>query len=85
MIICKEALKEPALKLYRPVSSFTDPRELKPRFEFSFPVQWPSVQDALQQLTGPVTAPSLESCIKQSRPRSRLDTVPRSRSQGHLR
>ena len=78
VIICKEALKEPALKLYRPVSSFTDPRELKPRFEFSFPVQWPLVQAAFTELGAPVTSAALEL-----RSRSRLK--PRSRSPKRVR
>ena len=47
VIICNETLLEKSLKLYRPLSAITDPRLLKPRASFSFPVQWPSVQRAL--------------------------------------
>ena len=50
VIICNEALLEKSLKLYRPLSAITDPRLLKPRCSFSFPVQWPAVQDAIWQL-----------------------------------
>ena len=50
VIICNETLLEKKLKLYRPLSAITDPRLLKPRCSFSFPVQWPSVQAGLQGL-----------------------------------
>lgn len=50
VIICNEALLEKSLKLYRPLSAIRDPRLLKPRCSFSFPVQWPLVQDAIWQL-----------------------------------
>ena len=50
VIICNETLLEKKLKLYRPLSAIRDPRLLKPRASFSFPVQWPLVQDGLQQL-----------------------------------
>ena len=51
VIICIEALSERKLKLYRcPVSGFTEPRLLKPRFSFSLPVKWPEVQASLQEL-----------------------------------
>ena len=50
VIICNETLLKRSLELYRPVSPITDPRLLKPRFSFSFPIQWPTVQDGLQQL-----------------------------------
>ena len=50
VIICNETLLEKSLKLYRPLSAITDPRLLKPRCSFSFPVQWPSVQRALWRL-----------------------------------
>jgi len=45
-----EALSERRLELYRPVSVFTDPRSLDPVCSFSFPVQWPLVQDALETI-----------------------------------
>jgi hypothetical protein len=41
---------ERRLKLYRPLSAIRDPRLLKPRCSFSFPVQWPLVQDAIWDL-----------------------------------
>ena len=48
VIILKENLgKTPlqsVLELYRPVSLFTEPRLLTPRFSFSAPYQWPTVQ-----------------------------------------
>ena len=47
VFILKETLSKRSLKLYRPVSRFTEPRELKPRFEFSVPFQWPLIQEAL--------------------------------------
>lgn len=50
VIICNETLLEKSLKLYRPLSVIRDPRLLKPRASFSFPVQWPLVQDAIWQL-----------------------------------
>ena len=48
VIICNETLLEKKLKLYRPLSAITDPRLLKPRFSFSFPVQWPAGRRALR-------------------------------------
>jgi Holliday junction resolvase len=44
VIIFKETLSKRSLKLYRPVSSFTDPRSLVSFASFSFPLQWPTVQ-----------------------------------------
>jgi len=56
VIILKENLgKTPlqsALKLYRPVSLFTDPRSLVPFASFSFPLQWPTVQQRILQELG---------------------------------
>jgi hypothetical protein len=43
----KETPSQRSLKLYRPVSVFTDPRSLKPRSSFSFPYHWPTVQQQL--------------------------------------
>ena len=48
VIILKETLSKRSLKLYRPVSSFTDPRSLVSFASFSFPLQWPLVQRHLQ-------------------------------------
>ena len=47
VFILKETLSKRSLKLYRPVSGFTDSRSLVPVFSFSFPVQWPTVQELL--------------------------------------
>ena len=47
VIILKETLLQKSLKLYRPVSGFTDSRSLVPVFSFSFPVQWPTLQELL--------------------------------------
>ena len=47
VIILKETLSKRSLKLYRPVSVFTDPRLLEPRARFSFPLQWPTVQQSI--------------------------------------
>ena len=63
VLICNETLKERSLKLYRPLSAITDPRLLKPRCSFSFPVQWPLVQAAFWDL--------LQLDARQSRSRSR--------------
>ena len=48
VIIFKETPLQRSLKLYRPVSVFTDPRTLVPFASFSFPLQWPLVQRHLQ-------------------------------------
>jgi hypothetical protein len=71
VFIFKETLSLRSLKLYRPVSVFTDPRELKPRFEFSFPVNWAQVQEHLLRDTAP------EQLVR-SRSRSRLKLRSRS-------
>ena len=47
VIILKETLSKRSLKLYRPVSSFTDPRSLVSFASFSFPIQWPTVQGTI--------------------------------------
>jgi Holliday junction resolvase len=52
VIILKETLSQRSLKLYRPVSVFTDPRSLEPRARFSFPLQWPTVQQTILQELG---------------------------------
>ena len=57
VIILKETLLQKSLKLYRPVSVFTDPRSLVPFASFSFPLQWPLVQQRiLQELALPPDA-----------------------------
>lgn len=65
VIICNETLLEKSLKLYRPLSAIRDPRLLKPSFVFSFPVKWPTVQDAIWEL--------LQLDAAEARPRSRED------------
>ena len=47
VFILEETPSKRSLKLYRPVSSFTDPRLLKPRFSFSANGQWMEVQQRL--------------------------------------
>lgn len=44
VIILKETPLQRVLKLYRPVSVFTDPRSLVPFASFSFPLDWPILQ-----------------------------------------
>ena len=57
VIILKETLLQKSLKLYRPVSVFTDARSLIPFASFSFPLQWPTVQGTiLQELALPPDA-----------------------------
>jgi len=57
VIILDETLSKRSLKLYRPVSSFTDPRSLVSFASFSFPLQWPTVQQRiLQELAQQETA-----------------------------
>jgi hypothetical protein len=50
VIILKETPLKRSLKLYRPLSVFTDPRLLVPSRSFSFPLQWPMVQEQLVSL-----------------------------------
>ena len=52
VIILKETLLQKSLKLYRPVSFFTDARSLVPFASFSFPLQWPTVQQRILQELG---------------------------------
>ena len=44
-----KTLSERTLKLYKPVSVFTDPRSLVSFASFSFPYQWPTVQQRILQ------------------------------------
>ena len=44
VFILEETPSQRLLKLYRPVSGFTDPRSLVPRFSFSATGQWSKVQ-----------------------------------------
>ncbi len=48
VIIFKETLSKRSLKLYRPVSVFTDPRSLVSFASFSFPLHWPQIQQQLE-------------------------------------
>ena len=50
VIICKEALSQRSLKLYRPLSAFSCPKKLKPSFVFPTPVSWSAFEDALWEL-----------------------------------
>jgi hypothetical protein len=45
----KETPSKATIKLYRPVSSFTDPRSLKPVASFSSRGQWPRIQEQLEK------------------------------------
>ena len=47
VIILDETLSKRSLKLYKPVSVFTDPRSLEPRCSFSAPFNWPRIQQQL--------------------------------------
>jgi hypothetical protein len=49
VIILDETLSKKLLKLYRPVSSFTDPRSLVSFASFSFPLQWPRIRETILQ------------------------------------
>ena len=49
VFILKETLSDSSLKLYRPVSRFTDPRSLKPVASFSSRGQWPAIQRQLEK------------------------------------
>lgn len=53
VFILEETLSKRSLKLYRPVSGFTDPRSLVSFASFSSTGQWPSVQHALLDQLGP--------------------------------
>ena len=47
VFILKETPSQRSLKLYRPVSVFTDPRSLEPRSSFSSTGQWIALQELL--------------------------------------
>ena len=47
VFILDETLSKRSLKLYRPVSVFTDPRSLVSFASFSFPLQWLTVQETI--------------------------------------
>ena len=65
VIICNETLLEKKLKLYRPLSAITDPRLLKPRCSFSFPVRWPRVKHAIWELLDLPAAKARSRSLKQ--------------------
>ena len=65
LLSSNETLLEKSLKLYRPLSAIRDARLLKPAFAFSFPVKWPTVQDAMWEL--------LQLDAAEARSRSRED------------
>ena len=52
VFILKETPSQRLLKLYRPVSVFTDPRSLVPRCSFSATGQWSTIQHHLLEELG---------------------------------
>tara|TARA_Y100001938_G_scaffold150933_1_gene244482 strand:- start:197 stop:736 length:540 start_codon:yes stop_codon:yes gene_type:complete len=74
-----KALFERVLKLYEPVSLFTDPRLLKPRASFSFPYDWPAVQSYLLQVPGAASDEARSRLVEQSRSRLRKELPSQSR------
>ena len=52
VFILKETPSQRLLELYRPLSVFTDPRSLVPRFSFSATGQWLQLQDLLLEELG---------------------------------
>ena len=49
VFILAETPSEATIKLYRPVSAFTDPRSSKPVASFSSKGQWPRIQEQLEK------------------------------------
>ena len=49
VFILAETPSKATIKLYRPVSAFTDPRSLKPVASFSSKGQWPRIQEQLEK------------------------------------
>ena len=66
VFIFKETLSDSSLQIYRPLSSFTDPRSVLPWLSLPHPVNWRLLQRYLLDPDG--------------RSRSRPDSRPRSRS-----
>ena len=66
VFIFKETLSDSSLQIYRPLSSFTDPRSVLPWLSLPHPVNWKLLQRYLLDPDG--------------RARSRADSRPRSRS-----
>ena len=66
VFIFKETLSDSSLSIYRPLSSFTDPRSVLPWLSLPHPVNWKLLQRYLLDPDG--------------RARSRADSRPRSRS-----
>ena len=66
VFIFKETLSDSSLQIYRPLSSFTDPRSVLPWLSLPHPVNWKLLQRYLLDPDG--------------RARSRPDSRPRSRS-----
>ena len=66
VFIFKETLSDSSLQIYRPLSSFTDPRSVLPWLSLPNPVNWKLLQRYLLDPDG--------------RARSRPDSRPRSRS-----
>ena len=74
-----KALFERVLKLYEPVSLFTDPRLLKPRASFSFPYDWPAVQSYMLRAPGAASDEARSRLVEQSRSRLRKELPSQSR------
>ena len=66
VFIFKETLSDSSLQIYRPLSSFTDPRSVLPWLSLPHPVNWKLLQRYLRDPDG--------------KARSRPDSRPRSRS-----
>ena len=71
VFIFKETLSDSSLQIYRPLSSFTDPRSVLPWLSLPHPVNWRLLQRYLLDPDG--------------RARSRPDSRPRSRSRSRLK
>ena len=71
VFIFKETLSDSSLQIYRPLSSFTDPRSVLPWLSLPNPVNWKLLQRYLLDPDG--------------RARSRPDSRPRSRSRSRLK
>ena len=71
VFIFKETLSDSSLSIYRPLSSFTDPRSVLPWLSLPHPVNWKLLQRYLLDADG--------------KARSRPDSRPRSRSRSRLK
>jgi len=71
VFIFKETLSDSSLQIYRPLSSFTDPRSVLPWLSLPHPVNWKLLQRYLLDPDG--------------KARSRPDSRPRSRSRSRFK